>query len=325
MRSQRWTSRCLVWSAVFVLVAGCSAGTTPTPGSSTSPAPPVMVATTAPTEVPTVAAASPTAAPVSPSAAALTGLDRVKAAGTLVWCSDTTFPPYESVGASGSAEGLDIDIATEVSTRMGVTSRIDNTGWDSLLSNVGEGKCDLVISGMTSTFGNRKDQVDFVDYLKPWTAFLVATGNPKKIHTLDDLAGKSVAVVPGFANEASLGAASDMLVAAGKPAIKILTGPLTEGDWTSAEWANQLASGTVDALAGDSANAAYHATKPPYAGVSEVGGPAIDPQPVGIAIRKGEADVKDAVAAAVKAMTVDGTMKALVAKWGMADHVGLVQ
>jgi polar amino acid transport system substrate-binding protein len=82
---------------------------------------------------------------------------------------------------------------------------------------------------------------------------------------------------------------------------------------------------SVDALAGDSVDVAYHAPKPPYAGKAEVGGPAIDPHPVGIAIRKDDAGMKEAVAAAIDAMYADGTMRAIVEKWGITDTVILLK
>ena len=105
---------------------------------------------------------------------------------------------------------------------------------------------------MTSTFGGRAEMADFVDYLSMWTGFLVATGNPKGIRTVDDLAGKSVAVEPGFNTEASLRAASDDLVAAGKPAIDIVT--TTKSD---KQWVEELVAGRIDALVGDTATNAY--------------------------------------------------------------------
>ena len=269
---------------------------------------------------------SPTLAPGGAPAALVTGPDRVKAAGTLVWCSSTDYAPFESTATGGPAEvgteavGLDIDIAAEVAKRLGVTSTIDPTEWDSLLTRLNAERCDLVISGMTSTFGGRAEKADFVDYLRVWTGFLVAPGNPKGIRTVEDLAGRSVAVVPGFSTEASLKAASDDLVAAGKPAIEIVT--VTKSD---EEWAEELVAGRVDALAQDSAETIYYVDKPPYAGASEIGGPAIDPQPIGIAIRKDDAGMKEAVAAAIDAMYADGTMKAIVARWGLTDAVELLK
>jgi ABC-type amino acid transport substrate-binding protein len=54
-------------------------------------------------------------------------------------------------------------------------------------------------------------------------------------------------------------------------------------------------------------------------------GPALDPQPIGIAIHKGDAGMKEAVAAAIDAMYADGTMKSIIAKWGLTDAVELLE
>jgi len=256
------------------------------------------------------------------SPSAVSGPERVEAAGTLTTCTDTTNPPSASYAEDGTTpEGFDIDIAAEIARRWGVTSTIyDSVEFDFLIRDLRAGSCDLVIGDMTSTFGDRAEQVDFVDYLRTWTAFFVAPGNPKGITTIDDLAGKSIAVDPGFASEASLRAASDELVAAGKPAIDIITTKMSDE-----RWAEELVAGRVDALAGGSVEAVYRVDKPPYAGASEIGGPAIDPQPLGIAIRKDDAGMKEAVAAAIDAMYADGTMKAIVAKWGLTDAVELLK
>jgi polar amino acid transport system substrate-binding protein len=260
------------------------------------------------------------------SPSAVSGPDRVKAAGTLVWCSSTDYVPFESTAAGGPTEvgtdavGIDIDIAADVAKRLGVTSTIVPTHWDSLLTRLNAEGCDVVISGMTSTFGGRAEEADFVDYLRMWTGFLVAPGNPKEIRTVEDLAGKSVAVEPGFATEASLRAASDDLVAAGKPAIEIVT--VTKSD---EEWAEELVAGRVDALAQDSAQTVYYVDNSPWASTSEVGGPALDPQPIGIAIRKDDTGMKEAVAVAIDAMYADGTMQSIVEKWGMTRAVELLK
>ncbi len=271
---------------------------------------------------PAIGVASPTAAPGASSSAGLVVPDRVNAAGKLVWCASVDYPPFESTAADGTtAEGLDVDIAAEIARRWGVTSEVRATSWNLLLSNLGAGTCDLVISGMTSTVGGRTEQADFVNYLRTWTAFLVAPGNPKGISTLEDLAGKSVAVAPGtLTTEPDLKAASDQLVAGGKPAITISVAARSDELWV-----DQLALGRIDALAGDSVDVAYHLARPPYAGTSEIGGPAINPQPIGIAIRKDDTGMKAAVGAVIEAMSADGTMKAIVEKWGVTDAVELLR
>jgi polar amino acid transport system substrate-binding protein len=265
--------------------------------------------------------ASPTPAPAGTSAAGLAVPGRVMTAGTLTWCTDVSYPPGESYAADGTTpEGFDVDIAAEIARRWGVTNKVQATGWDALLPTLRGNGCDLVISTMSSAFQDRAKQADFVDYLKPWTALVVAAGNPKGIQTLENLAGKTIAVEPGVAPEADVRAASAELVAAGKPAIKIIT--TTQSD---EKWIEDLVNGKVDALAGDSVHAAYHAALPPYAGKAEVGGPAINPQPIGIAIRKDDAGMKEAVAGAIDAIYADGTMKAIVEKWGIADAVTLLR
>jgi polar amino acid transport system substrate-binding protein len=248
--------------------------------------------------------------------------DRVKAAGTLTWCTDVSYPPGESYAADGTTpQGFDIDIAAEIARRWGVTNKVRATGWDALLPTLRGNGCDFVISTMSSTFQDRAKQADFVDYLRPWTALMVAAGNPKGIHTLGDLAGKTVGVEASDPLTATaLTGASETLVAAGQPRIQIATATQSEDVWI-----DRLVSGEVDALAGDSVHVAYHAPNPPYAGKAEVGGPAIDPQPIGIAIRKGDAGMKEAVAAAIDAMYADGTMKAIVERWGIADAVILLK
>ncbi len=256
------------------------------------------------------------------SPSAVSGPERVKEAGTLVTCTDMTSPPSASHAEDGTTpEGFDVDIAAEIARQLGVTGKFyESAEFDFLIRDLRAGKCDLVIGDMTSTFGDRAEQVDFVDYLRTWTGFLVAPGNPKGIRTVEDLAGRSVAVVPGYLTGASLKAASDDLVAAGKPAIEIVT-VARSGE----EWAEELVAGRIDALAQDSAATVYLVDNPPYAGTSEIGGPALDPQPIGIAIRKGDAGMKEAVAAAIDAMYADGTMKAIVAKWGLTDAIELLK
>jgi polar amino acid transport system substrate-binding protein len=287
---------------VTVLAVGaCTGGATPSPTS----APP----TSAPASVQPSASAGPSiAVPAS-----------VTSAGKLVWCVDISYPPEESYKADGTTpEGSDIDIANEIGKRFGVTSQIDNTGFAGIIPALLAKKCNLIISGMNDT-AERQKQVDFVDYLKVGQGLLVKAGNPKNIKTLDDLSGKAVAVQLGTTNKDALDAKNKELVAAGKPKIDIQT---FEQDTDAFQ---QLALGRVDVYSGDSPVCAYYAAKPENAGKYEVGGTPIDPIPIGIAIRKEDADLKTAVQAAIDAMYADGTLKSIVDKWGMTNAVVLLK
>lgn len=260
-------------------------------------------------------AAAPSAAAPSTGGAAITPPDAVKTAGKLVWCVDVSYPPEEFYAADGTtAQGSDVDIANEIGTRFGVTTEIDNTAFDGLVAALKAKKCDLIISGMNDT-AERAKEVDFVDYLKVGQGLLVPVGNPKGIHTLDDLSGKAVAVQLGTTNKDALDAANAALTAAGKPAMEIQT---FEKDTDAFQ---QLALGRVDAFSTDSPVVAYYNSKPENKGKFEIGGTPIDPAPIGIAVNKDNAELKTAIQAAVDAIYADGTLKTITDKWGMTDAV----
>jgi polar amino acid transport system substrate-binding protein len=188
-------------ATALLILSACSSG-----GGASSSAEP----SSAPSSIgPSVAASATAAAPSIAVPAAIT------TAGKLIWCVDVSYPPEESYKADGTtAEGSDIDIATEIGKRFGVTSQIDNTSFTGIIASLTTKKCDLIISGMNDT-AERQKEVDFVDYLKVGQGLLVLAGNPKGIHELEDLSGKAVAVQLGTTNKDALDAENVKLKAAG--------------------------------------------------------------------------------------------------------------
>jgi len=294
--------------AAVLAVSACSGGATPVPTAAITAAPTAAV-TAAPT----------TAATAVPTVAALLVPDRIKTAGKLVFCSDVSYAPEEFFKADGTTpQGDDIDIANAIGKYWGVQVEIDNTGFDSIILALSAKKCDLIISGMNDT-AERQKQVDFVDYLKVGQGLLVPKGNPKGIQTLDDLSGKSVAVQSGTTNLDALNAKNVELKAAGKPEINI------QEFKQDTQAFQQLGQGRVDAYSTDSPVVAYYNSLPENAGKFEIGGQPISPAVIGIAMRKDDTDMKTAVQAAVDAMYADGSLKAILATWGMTDAVVLLK
>src|SRR5581483_5731659 len=187
------------------------------------------------------------------AAASVTPPPAIKSAGKIVFCTDPTYPPEESLQGS-TYVGSDIDIGNAVAAQMGVKASFKNTTFDSIIAALKTKKCDAIISGMNDTAARRK-QVDFVDYLKVGQSILVKKGNPEHITKLSDLAGKSVWVESGTTNRDFLAAESAKLVKAGKKAISIKTFP-KDTDAVAA-----LRAGRVDAYFSDSPVAAYYAKR----------------------------------------------------------------
>jgi polar amino acid transport system substrate-binding protein len=238
----------------------------------------------------------------------------IKSAGQIVYCTDISYPPEESFAPGNKPIGSDIDIGTGIAKLMGVKATFKNTTFDSIIPALKTKKCDAIISGMNDTASRRK-QVDFVDYLKVGQSLMVKKGNPEHITSLAALSGKRVSVESGTTNRDFLAAASKKLVKAGKKAINIVTFP------KDTDAASALKTGRVDAYFGDSPVAVYYANRDHS---FEVGGSPINPLAIGIAIRKGD-PLKPAVQKAISQLYANGTMKKIVAKWGMTDAVTLLK
>lgn len=237
----------------------------------------------------------------------------IASAGKIVYCTDPTYPPEEYFQGS-KIVGSDIDIGTGVAKLMGVDAQFKNTGFDGIIAALLTRRCDAVISGMNDTPARRK-QVDFVDYLKVGQSIMVKKGNPEHIGSLESLSGHTVSVESGTTNRDFLTATSKKLVKQGKEPISIKTFPKDTDAFAA------LKAGRVDAYYADAPPVAYYAKRDKSV---EVAGSPIRPFPIGIAIRKGD-PLRAATQKAITLMYRSGTMKKIVAKWGMSKAVVLLK
>lgn len=229
------------------------------------------------------------------------------AAKTLVFCSDTTYPPMESL-QGGKAVGADVDIANAVAKHLGDSAQIKTTGFDVIIPALLHKKCDAIISAMTDTAA-RRQQVHFTDYITVGAFLMVKKGNPSHISTLASLSGKSVAVEASTTEGAALAAENKVLAKQGKKKITVKIFPAD----TSA--AAAILAGKVDAYFADAPPVLYY-IKTTH-GKFQTAGKQIESAPEGIATRKGD-PLGAQFAGAVKALYSNGTMKTILAKWGLS-------
>jgi polar amino acid transport system substrate-binding protein len=237
----------------------------------------------------------------------------IKSAGKIVYCTDATYPPEESFQGS-KIVGSDIDIATGVAKQMGVKAEFKNTGFDGIIAALLSKRCDSVISGMNDTPDRRK-QVDFVDYLKVGQSIMVKKGNPDHISSLESLAGHTVSVESGTTNRDFLAATSKKLTKQGKKAISIKTFPKDTDAFAA------LKAGRVDAYFADAPPVAYYAKTDKSVVVA---GSPVNPFPIGIAIRKKD-PLRASTQKAIAALYKNGSMKRILAKWGMSKAAVLLK
>ncbi|MBE6906793.1 MAG: amino acid ABC transporter substrate-binding protein [Ruminococcaceae bacterium] len=138
------------------------------------------------------AASSGAASSEAPDAASETpNIDRIKAAGKIVMCTNLAFPPFEYVGADGKAAGVDIDISQAIADDLGVQLEVVDMNFDLLIDSVKAGKADFSAAGMTIK-PERLEQIDFSDeYVKSAQYIIIKKDSGV---TADKLDGLTIAV-----------------------------------------------------------------------------------------------------------------------------------
>lgn len=118
--------------------------------------------------------------------------------------------------------GLDADLARATFACVGVPIDFTIGTWSGLIPAAMAGQIDLMWDTLLYT-PERAKKLDFVVYMNAATGMLVAKGNPKNVKSLDDLCGLAATTQLGTTQEAMLRDADKKCVAAGKPAVNIIT------------------------------------------------------------------------------------------------------
>jgi len=133
------------------------------------------------------------------AAVCLSGCGRKDSA--LVVGMDLSYPPFETIDASGKPAGVSVDLARALGEYLGKPVRIENIPFTGLIPSLKTGKIDCVISSMTDT-PERRQSIAFSDpYLHIGLALLVAKSSP--VQSLADLdqEGRTLAVRQGTTGE----------------------------------------------------------------------------------------------------------------------------
>jgi polar amino acid transport system substrate-binding protein len=238
------------------------------------------------------------------------------AAGTLTVGSDISYPPQEYYDPPGSQTptGFDIELGQKLAAKMGLKFAAVNQGFDAIIPSLAAKKFDIIMSAMTIN-DERKQKVDFVPYFSAGESFVITKGGSKKPTKLTDLCGLNVAVEKGTAEETEA-QAQNVPATGGTGGACVSNKIKIQSFGVDTEALAQLKKGTVDVHFTDSPVAGYEIAK--QSGL-ELSGGTIEVAPEGIAVRKGDSKMLDAIKAAFKALEDDGTYDALLTKWGVKD------
>lgn len=217
---------------------------------------------------------------------------------TIKIATEGAYPPFNAKDSSGNLVGFDVDIAKALCEQMKAKCEIVAQDWDGIIPGLVAKKYDAIVASMSIT-DERKEKVDFTDrYYSNYLRIVAKKGGG--IKSADDLKGKTVgaqrATVAATWAEDNLGRGST---------VKLY-------DTQTAAYSD-LEAGRLDALVSD--------VYPAYDWLKdksdfEFVGENIDiDDKIGIAVRKGEDELREKLNAALKAIRDNGVYAKINAKY----------
>lgn len=203
--------------------------------------------------------------------------------------------------------GSDADLARAVFGCVGVPVEFVTGLWSGLMPAVAAGRIDVMWDVLYYT-PERAKVVDFVLYSTMADSALYHKGNPKNLHSLDDLCGMRAVAGLGTIEIVMLHDLDTKCTAAGRPAIDITTYQDRSSAWQliETERADVMLSSAVIAKA-------ISAEKP----LLEAGFTFLPGIKVGVAVAKGHSELEQALADGLAAVQASGEMAKIYTSYGL--------
>jgi cystine transport system substrate-binding protein len=229
-------------------------------------------------------------------------LKQVKQRGLTVGL-EGTYPPFSFQDESGNLAGFEVDFANALAGQLGVKLKLQPTKWDGMLAALESKRLDVVINQVTIS-DERKKKYDFsTPYTVSGIQALAKKASAGQITKPADLAGKKVGV--------GLGSNYEQWLKTNVPQAVVKT---YDDDPTKYQ---DLRSGRTDAILVDRF-AALELIKQ-TGDTLALAGPPFAREESGIALRKGNEDLLNAINQAIDALRKDGTLAKISQKWFKLD------
>lgn len=226
---------------------------------------------------------------------------------TLKVATNAEFPPFENVNKSGGYEGYDIDLINAIAKKLNMKVEISNMKFDSVITSVQSGACDVGVSGLTIT-DERKKSVNFSDSYYAASQVVIHKRGDTVIggSTADavkaSLSGKKIGVCMGFTGKSYV-----------EENVKDAKEVKTYDNISLAMI--DLVNGSIDCIVMDDVVAKQAANSANNKDKVEVVATALTAEDYGIALAKNNKDLTDKINKALAELKADGTVDSLVKKW----------
>lgn len=225
--------------------------------------------------------------------------------GELHMATNASFPPYEMVADDGSFEGIDVEIASAIAEKLGLTLVVDDMDFGSVVTSVQTGKEDIAMAGLTVT-EERKENIDFTDSYATGVQVVIVPED-SDIQSIDDLEGKQIGC-----QESTTGYiyCSDTPENGGYGEENVTAFP------NGANAVQALLSGKVDCVVIDSQPAQEYVKQNEGLKILET---EFVTEDYAIGVSKDNPALRDAVNAVLKELIDDGTVQSIIDKYITAE------
>jgi len=305
--------------SLSLILAACGSTTTPEP------------AAPAPTEAPQEAAeesalktesASETETTETEPAAEDDLLADIMARGKILSSTDANYAPQSFLESDGTFAGFDVDVATEIATRLGVEVEFVTPDWDIITAGNWGDQWDMSVGSMTVTTA-RQQVLDFAAPAYYYTPAQFAAAAGSGIETLEDIAGQAVCVGTATTYDSwlngdmeGLGLPPESFFA--EPPADVTIFPLP----TDNECAQSIQAGRDEFAVFLTSNTVVEAAINEGVPIQKVGSPVFS-ENLAVAFDKNASKdptrLVETVSQIIAGMHADGTMKELSLKWFEED------
>jgi polar amino acid transport system substrate-binding protein len=230
----------------------------------------------------------------------------VKSSGVLHLSINATYPPLDFKDPQSSKlTGFDVDLGDAVARRLGVRIEWTDVPFAQLIPSLTTSRTDFILSAI-SDLPARRETMDFIDYLKSGAQFYVLSTS--SVSEPEDLCGKRVGTIRSTSYlDQIVKWSAEHCEGAGRPVIEVAAGE------SSPDVRAQLKQGRIDAAVQGSETIPYISAQ--EGGVFKMIGPPFTTVYYGIAFRKDDTALRDAVADTLAAMMQDGTYQKILETW----------
>ncbi len=224
---------------------------------------------------------------------------------------EISYPPFEYYEGD-QVKGFDPEVSAALAKRLGLEASFSDITFPNLILGLDAGRFDTIISGMY-ILPERLEKADAIPYAKTGAAIMVRSDATKKPATPEELCGLTVGLQQGTSWIPALQKVSDgYCKEQGAGAITINQYP------TTSETSQALLSGHIQAhLEIDAASLLIVEKSRGRIAISSKG--SIYPQVLGIYVKKGNAQLLDALKAALDDFKASGEYAELLKKYNLEE------